>query len=621
MGIDRVRFFRRRPLNDDSNDDDAIPNDPGHGRPWLRRRSTLWTGLAVLVVIVAFGGWLGLRAQAAKNSLEQARASAQQSKEALLQGNTQEASRFAADALSRAQAARDATHSVPWNVVSVVPWFGSPFKAGQQISDVVLGLTADVLKPTADAGMTVAPNQLLADNRLDVAALRSEEPTLSKIAADAARLAAEAQAIPDPLYLTAVGGARSQLQAQTADIAKLLGNTALAARIAPSLLGADGPRTYFMGFQTNAEARGTGGLLGGFGLLRFDNGKPTVDTLGSNTEIDEKSKFTPFSLNPEFDAQYGFTNPTVDIRNSNQSPNFPYAAQIWKSIWAQQSGMNVDGVIAIDPIALSYILGATGPVTMPDGETVTKDNVVELTESTVYQRFPTDQAARKRFLQDVAAEVVKKITRPAESPRKLIDALGRAVSERRISVWSSSASDQKLLEETPLAHEVPDDPAPYAEFVVNNLAGNKMDYYLDRRIEYVADGCDHGTRISTATIRLTNTLTDPAPLPDYVAGRLGFFPSLASDTPKGTMITSVRLLATKNARVISVLVNGERTRVYQAQERGHPAWEAQVTIPPGKSVEVAFRLSEPTTPGQARVPVQPLIGNVTPTVLVPECKG
>ena len=29
-------------------------------------------------------------------------------------------------------------------------------------------------------------------------------------------------------------------------------------------------------------------------------------------------------------------------------------------MWAQQSGMNVDGVIAIDPVALSYILGAVG---------------------------------------------------------------------------------------------------------------------------------------------------------------------------------------------------------------------------------------------------------------------
>ncbi|EHB56275.1 hypothetical protein MycrhDRAFT_3469 [Mycolicibacterium rhodesiae JS60] len=612
-----MKFFSRRRFNEEPDDDDVDLTEDDV-RPWYTRRSAAWA-LGVLIVVILSGGWLGFRAYEAKANLEQARANAQQAKDALLQGNTADASRFAADAQSHAQTARDATHSLPWTVASAIPWLGSPFKTGQQISDVALGLAADVLKPTADAGTTVAPSQLLANGRLDVTALRKEGPALSKIAADATRLNDAAKAIQEPAYLSVIGEARSQLQEQTANIAHLLQNTALAAQLAPSMLGADGPRSYFMGFQTNAEARGTGGLLGGFGVLRFDDGKPSVDNLGPNTDFNKP--FTPFSVNPEFDEQYGFTNPTTDFRNTNQSSHFPYAAQIWKSLWAQQSGMNVDGVIAIDPIALSYILGATGPVTMPDGETITKDNVVELTESTVYSRFPdpNDQSGRKRYLQAIATEVVKKITVPVESPRKLLDALGRAVSERRISVWSSSPTDQALLEKSPLAHEIPDDSAPYAEVVINNLGGNKMDYYLDRQIEYVADGCDGDKRKSTVTIRLTNTLKDAAGLPEYVAGRLGFFPEIPGNVPPGTMLTSVRLLTTKGADVLSVLVNGKRTRVFGSTERGHPSFESQVAIPPGQTVELIFRLTEPTSSGEARVPVQPLRGGVTPKVSVPTC--
>jgi hypothetical protein len=611
-------FSRRRSRHESITDDTTlIGKDDHEGRIWLRRRHLAWAGLGVLVVVIGFGCWLGFRAQAAKTNLEQARTSAQQTKDALLQGNTADASRLAGDAQSHAQAARDATHSLPWNIVSVVPWLGSPFRTGQQISDVVLGLAADVLKPAADAGTTIAPSQLLADGGLDVEALRREEPALSKIAAAAARLDANAKAISNPRYLSVLGEARSLLQAQTSDIAHILGGTAIAARLAPSMMGADGPRSYFMGFQTNAEARGTGGLLGGFGILRFDDGKPSVDTLGRNTEFDKS--FTPISLGPDFDQQYGFTKPSTDIRNSNQSSHFPYAAQIWKSMWAQQSGMDVDGVIAIDPVALSYILSATGPVVMPGGETVTESNVVELTESTVYSRFPTDQSARKQYLQDVASEVVKKISGPVKSPRTLFDALGRAVSERRILVWSSSPANQELLEETPLAHVVPDDPAPYAGIVINNLGGNKMDYYLERKIEYVADGCNGDTRLSTVTVRLTNTLADANPLSDYVAGRLGFFTGLADNVPKGAMLTSVRLLATQGAQVIGVLANDTRIRVFGATERGHPSFEAQVAIAPGKTAVLTFRLSEPAAPGAARVPVQPLLDNVVPVVSVPDC--
>ncbi len=118
---------------------------------------------------------------------------------------------------------------------------------------------------------------------------------------------------------------------------------------------------------------------------------------------------------------------------------------------------------------------------MPDGETITKDNVVELTESTAYSRFPTDNDARKQYLQDIASEVVKKMTGRGAVAAPAARCPRKAVSEGRIAVWSSSPAEQQLLEETPLAHVVPDDPAPYAGVVINNLGGNKLDYYLTAR--------------------------------------------------------------------------------------------------------------------------------------------
>ncbi|WP_431961092.1 DUF4012 domain-containing protein [Mycobacterium sp. smrl_JER01] len=582
------------------------------------RRGILWGSAAVLVLLVAFSAWLGVKAIDAKSNLEQARSFGQQAKDALLQGDSTEATRFADNAQYHAQAANDATHSAPWSIASAIPWLGRPFASGQQISAVVLGLATDVLRPTAEVGVTIAPDQIYKDGRVDVQLLREQEPELNRLSADAARLNEDARDIVDPGYLSVLRDARSQLQAQTGDLASVLENTALAAKVAPSMMGADGPRTYFMGFQTNAEARGTGGLLGGFGILRFDNGTPTVDDLGKNTELTEA--VATVDLGPEFEQQYGYTKPQTDFRNSNQSSHFPYAAQIWKSMWADETGMNVDGVIAIDPVALSYILSAVGSVTMPDGEVVTKDNVVELTESTAYTRFPDDQTARKNYLQDIANEVVGKVTGPVKSPKALFDALGKAVGERRIAVWSSSPETQELLEETPLAHSVPGDNAPYAGVVINNLGGNKMDYYLEREIEYVADGCTGDTRMSTVTVRLRNTVPNES-LTDYVAGTEGLFRDVPFDVPKGTMVSSVRLLATANSSLVSVLANGERIPITTGAERGHPTYEAQVLIPPGQAGELSFRLSEPTSPGAARVPVQPLVDSVKPVVSVPECSG
>ncbi|ORV04142.1 hypothetical protein AWB94_22995 [Mycolicibacterium canariasense] len=583
-----------------------------------RGRRILWPGLLILAAVIGFGCWLGLRALDAKAGLEQARQSAQLAKDALVDGKTQEAVQWADATTEHARNASSATHSMPWQMMAAIPWIGSPFKSGQQISDAVLALATDVLQPSARMGTDIAPDRLLDDGRIDVQLLRSAEPQLAEIAANAGRLEAETQAIADPGYVPMLRDARAKLQEQTADITTTLHNTALAAQLVPSMMGADGPRTYFMGFQTNAEARGTGGLLGGFGILRLDNGAAKVDTLAANTELSGSSALV--DLGPEYAQQYGFTNPFTDFRNSNLSAHFPYAAQIWKAMWAHDSGMNVDGVIALDPVALSYVLGAVGPVTMPDGEVITEANVIELTESTAYQRFPNDPVARKKYLQDIAGEVVEKMTGPVPAPRQLLDALGRAVGERRIAVWSATPAEQELLEKTSLAHIIPEDAAPYAGVVINNLGGNKLDYYLRREIEYTADGCDGQTRKSAVSIRLSSTAPGDS-LPDYVAGAAGLLPNLPIDIPRATMVTSVRLITTTDAKLVSVTANGQRIPAVKRTERGHPSLEVQVIIPPGQSGDLVFHLSEPTAAGSARVPVQPLLDNVVPTVSVPDCSG
>lgn len=570
-----------------------------------------------MLVVIAFAGWLAFETTQAKSNLEEARASAQQAKEALSKADVEGARNLVNEARSHADRAQDATHSLPWNIASVVPWLGTPFKTGQQISDVVVGLAADVLQPSVQVGDALSPDRLLTgDGQIEVQLLREAAPKLVEVSTAANELDAQASAISEPKYLSVMRDARSALQTQLSDLSELLDNTALAARLLPPMMGADGPRSYFMAFQTNAEARGTGGLLGGFGILRFDNGKASVDTLGQNRELDKAAAPLDFGL--DFTARYASMNATSDFRNANQTSHFPYAAQIWRSMWEQQSGMTVDGVMAIDPVALSYILGAVGPVTMADGETITKDNVVELTESTAYIRFAADNLARKAYLQDVAAAVVRKMTGRVESPRQLLDALGRAVSERRIAVWSSSPEQQELLQQTPLAHEVPDDSAPYAGVVINNLAGNKVDYYVTREIEYTADDCESSTRKSTVTVRLTNTVSDVPSLPEYVAGQGGIKDQLR-DIPWGSAVSSVTLLATKGSALAGAFVNGTKVPVFRGVERGHPTFESQLVVLPEKTVEIKFELSEPTVPGAPRVPVQPLRDNPVPVVSVPQC--
>ncbi|PRC62433.1 hypothetical protein C6A85_03080, partial [Mycobacterium sp. ITM-2017-0098] len=71
------------------------------------------------------------------------------------QGDIADSSAQADVAAVHAQSAHDATHSIAWDIVSALPWVGSPFESGQQITDVVLSMVTDILRPAADIGLAI----------------------------------------------------------------------------------------------------------------------------------------------------------------------------------------------------------------------------------------------------------------------------------------------------------------------------------------------------------------------------------------------------------------------------------------------------------------------------------
>ena len=170
-----MRFFPRRQSDEnyvggDDYETGAAFKDGRRRLPKALRSRALLLGAVLLVLtVLALGAWVAIGAFHAKTKLEQARSSAQDAKSALLEGDTQAASGSAKLALVQAQAAHDATHSIAWNVVAAVPWLGSPFRTGQQVTDVVMGLASDVLRPAADVGIAIAPDRLYRDGRVDVA--------------------------------------------------------------------------------------------------------------------------------------------------------------------------------------------------------------------------------------------------------------------------------------------------------------------------------------------------------------------------------------------------------------------------------------------------------------------
>lgn len=570
----------------------------------------------IVIIIVGalfvFAAWLAWNLYTAKAQLEAVRAHVGAARSAILNGDESAAEAQARAAGEAATNARDALGSIPCRIVAALPFVGAPLDGLKGISDTVSALTDGVMPHLVAAGRELNLDQLrLVGGGLNVDLLSRAHKPIAEAVAAMPNVRDAASEIPDARFVSTVNDVRDQLRKQVAELDEVLVNAGIATQLAPSMLGAHGDRVYLVAFQTNAELRGTGGLLGGSALLKATGGNISIDRLAQNYDLGSVSR--GIELGAEFQQLYGDMEATSLWSNSNISPNFPYAAKIWRDMAKQNWKTNVDGVIAVDPVSLSYLLGAIGEVTLPNGEKVTSQNVVHLTESEVYDRYPTDQLARKKFLTLIASSVFNKLAAGGGRLPALVEAASKAASEHRLMIWSAHEDEQKVLEQTSLGHEIPETSAPYANVTVINSGPSKLDYYLRRELAYTAGDCKGGRRDTQISVKLTNNA--PGNLPDYVDKIIGF------NGPKGTNIVTVYLYATDGAELKSITRDGDPVTeaIGQGIERGHPVFFLVLALFPGEPVDLVFNLSEPTAKGAPTLDVQPLIENGPVKVSVPAC--
>ena len=315
----------------------------------------------------------------------------------------------------------------------------------------------------------------------------------------------------------------------------------------------------------------------------------------------------------EYRHLYDGAGPTTLFSNSNVSPHFPYAAQIWASMWRTRSGERVDGVIAVDPTALSCLLAVTGPASLPDKSQISGANAVALTQSTSYAKVAgkNDSAVtqRRAYLLDIGAAASKKILDARGEPTALLRAAGRAAGERRILVWSADPAVQANLAQTSVAGIIPTTRAPYVGLSIVNGGGNKLDYYLDRSLTWQRTGCGP-TRRTTVRITLTNRSPSRG-LPSYVSGRAD---SHSYPVKPGDNRLQVSYLATQGALLEGVTVAGKQGRGRIGAELGHPVYTVDLELPQGTARTIVLQLREPAGKGKPIVLRQPLVRPLKVTV-------
>ena len=380
-------------------------------------------------------------------------------------------------------------------------------------------------------------------------------------------------------------------------------------RVSPVIAGSEKPKRYLIAFQNSAEARGTGGIMGAYAIVESDKGGLKVVRTGSNEPLYGLSlDKIPIDVPAEFLKLYG-QNPAI-IQNSNLSPHFPYGAEIWLALWQKKYNENLDGVIAVDPTALSYILRATGPIKMDSGIEISDKNVVAETLKDVYKRYESDNHARKQYLVEIMNTAIKKVQAGNFSKLEMAKAIKEGVLENRILFYSTNKSVQSQISKVRLGGAMQLSPNNEYRAVIQNIDAGKLDYYLDRDVKISSKSCGVN-RESQVQVRVTNSLASAAGLPAYVLTRAD------KDKPKNLIPGSHRfklfIYGPTNSQLVSAWRENKSTNLGgAATERGRPVYVADVDLAPGGSEELLANFKG----GKGRITFvkQPLVREATLTI-------
>jgi hypothetical protein len=557
---------------------------------------------AVVAILVGWSLWVVL---GATRDLRQVDEQARLMRDALVQGDAAGA-RSALEAYQEAaDSADDTTHGVTWSVFGAVPLLGDDADGVATVASVLADLGRDGLTPVADAAdqVTAASFQPVEHTfPLDKVASLEKPAARSEKAFDAA--SGRLGEIDSTGFVGPIRTAFDSLRTLVDDAQATLQSTYRASRLMPRMLGRDGPRTYLMVFQNNAESRSSGGLPGSLSLIHARDGKVEIVEQVDMAELGATPGSPVLPLSAEEEKLFGDILGTTGV-DATLTPDFPRASDLIRARWEQVEGQRLDGILYVDPVVVSYLLRAIGQVPVAGYAPVTAANVVSRVENEIYA-LTAGTAAQSDYQEAVAKAVFDVFADGHGDSVDVIRALVSGVEEGRVRLHFFDDDAQAEIAGTRIAGEFVDrtDGPPVVGIYVNDAGPTKMQYYLRQQAELFSRSCSGGRQELGATITFTNATPALADeLPDAITGE--FFPGNRTDP--GQQLLVVYVSAPVGGSVDEVRIDGQSAGDPTVSTyAGRQVATIGVLLDPGQTqtVDVVLRTGKGQS-GDARLEMSP----------------
>jgi hypothetical protein len=343
----------------------------------------------------------------------------------------------------------------------------------------------------------------------------------------------------------------------------------------PSILAEGGRKRYVVAFSNLSELRGAGGLFGFVTALEASDGDLDLEDLsGRPTDIFA----SPGDVGLDFPEWFpeDFREQAAIFQNINMTTDFPTVGRFVVQT-AERSEGEMDGVIAVDPIGISAILGLTGPIKLPTWPNqITTDNVAKLAMHDVYVSIESN-ARRELFFEQLVRTAFDKLT--SATIRLSAESAGvfdQAVRGGHFRMYSDHEQDQAVFDQLGASGSVfrARNATDVLSVVSENATGNKIDWFLRRDIRYTVN-LDPDKRSAIGDLRVTfRNTAPPNGLPDYIIG------GKIEGLQRGASRQIVVLLRPGQNELGGIAVDEKVATLVAEREGDFRAYRTTVEVPP-----------------------------------------
>ena len=311
--------------------------------------------------------------------------------------------------------------------------------------------------------------------------------------------------------------------------------------ITPQILGYPNEKNYLIVFQNDFELRSTGGFIGSYATVKINNGKieniKVDDIYNPDGQLDEYIE-PPEPLKTLLGEEHSWA-----MRDANWDADFPTSARQLEWFYTLETGEEIDGVIAINTNIVQELLEVLEPVTIDDGTVVTKANFFDESEAH-HLTFEPGSTQKKDFLGNLTDKLLDKL---GEKDNEALLNVGFLVEEmlqeRELFIYLNDPAASRIIAKRGWDGGVAQHEGEYLFIVENNLGGNKVNKYIERKIVQIVN-----LEEDIATHNLTIEYTNNSETPDW---------------PGGTYVNYVQTIIPQDAEIETI----EGLRDHQTEDR------------------------------------------------------